>query len=220
MIILGLTGSIGMGKSTVAAMFVKLGVPVFDADATVHALQAPGGKALALIEEQFPGTTGHHGLDRMRLGRLVFEDATALRRLERILHPLVNQERGRFIKRHRRHELVILDIPLLFEGGGWKHCDATVVVSAPARVQRARVLARPGMTEAKLRSILSHQVPDAEKRRRADFVISTGLGLRRTRREVRQLVACLRHEGLAACRARLGCRSRRFLRPRAAPAAS
>ena len=202
MIILGLTGSIGMGKSTVATMFRRFGVPVFDADAAVRLLQGPGGRTLPLIETAFPGSTHARGLDRQKLGAAVFGNAQALARLEAIIHPLVGSEQTRFLKRHARHQLVVLDVPLLFEKGGWKRCDAVVVVSAPARVQRARVLARPGMTEAKFAAILETQMPDAEKRRRADFVVPTGRGLRTTRLAVRTLVACLREHGVDRCRSR------------------
>jgi dephospho-CoA kinase len=204
MIILGLTGSIGMGKSTVAAMFRALGVPVFDADAVVHRLQGPGGRALPAIEAAFPGTTGTHGLDRAALGQAVFGDTAALRRLERIMHPLVHMAQRNFLKRHARHALVVLDIPLLFEGRAWRLCDATVVVSAPVRVQRARVLRRPGMTAAKFEQILARQVPDRSKRRLADFVIPTGLGVRLTRLTVLRLARCLRDHGVDRCRARIG----------------
>jgi dephospho-CoA kinase len=186
--IIGLTGSIGMGKSTVAAMFERLGVPVFDADAGVRALQGPGGRALPAIEAAFPGTTSAAGLDRVRLGAQVFGDPTALKRLERILHPLVGEAQSTFLGRHRLKRAVVLDVPLLFEKGGWRRCDLTVVVSAPARVQRARVLARPGMTREKFAAILKTQLPDAEKRRRADVVIETGRGRRVTWLAVRRLV--------------------------------
>ena len=197
MIVLGLTGSIGMGKSTVSKMFRQLRVPVFDADAAVRRLQGPGGKALAGIEALFPGTTHAGGLHREKLGSHVFGNAEALGKLERLIHPLVGVEQQAFLRRHARHGLVVLDIPLLFEGEGWKKVDATVVVSAPARVQRARVLRRPGMTAAKFDAILAKQMPDAEKRALADFVIPTGLGLALTRATVRRLVACLRASGVA-----------------------
>ncbi len=198
MIVLGLTGSIGMGKSTVAAMFRELGVPVFDADATVRALQGPGGKALPAIEAMFPGTTHAGGLHREKLGAHVFGNSQALAKLERLIHPLVGIEQRDFLRRHRRHAIVVLDIPLLFEGQSWRLVDLTVVVSAPARVQRARVLRRPGMTEAKLDAILAKQMPDADKRARADVVIPTGLGLAVTRRAVRRLVTCLSRGGVAS----------------------
>ena len=197
MIVLGLTGSIGMGKSTVAAMFRRLGVPVFDADAAVRRLQGPGGKALAAIEALFPGTTHAGGLHRDQLGARVFGDGAALGRLEQLIHPLVGVEQLAFLKRYARRPIVVLDVPLLFEGEGWRKVDATVVVSAPARVQRARVLRRPGMTEAKLDAILARQLPDAAKRAMADFVIPTGLGLAHTRATVRRLVACLKGPGVA-----------------------
>lgn len=180
MIIIGLTGSIGMGKSTVAGMFVRLGVPVFDADAAVRALQGPGGRALPAIEAAFPGTTGPAGLDRVKLGAQVFGDKAALRRLEMILHPLVGEAQSAFLARHRLKRAGVLDVPLLFEKGGSERCDVTVVVSAPLRVQRARVLARPGMTRDKFAAILKAQMPDAAKRKRADIVIETGRGRRET----------------------------------------
>ena len=191
MIVLGLTGSIGMGKSTVAAMFRRLRVPVFDADAAVHAMQGPGGAALAGVEAAFPGTTGSAGVDRPRLGAAVFGDAAQLRRLEAIIHPLVAAAQARFLARHRRAPLVVLDIPLLFERGGWEKCDLVAVVSAPPEVQAARVLARPGMTPDKFAAILAMQTPDADKRARADVVIPTGGGKIATRRAVRRIVACL-----------------------------
>ncbi len=190
-LVIGLTGSIGMGKSTVAAMFQRLKVPVFDADAAVHALQGPGGTALPAIEAAFPGTTSPAGLDRAKLGGLVFGDPAALQRLEAIIHPLVGAAQAAFLHRHRRRALVVLDIPLLFEKGGAGKVDVTLVVSAPAAVQRARVLARPGMTPARFEAILAKQMPDAEKRARADVVIPTGCGKQATRRAVERLVACL-----------------------------
>jgi dephospho-CoA kinase len=198
MIVLGLTGSIGMGKSTVAAMFRDFGIPVFDADAAVRALQGPGGKALAGIEALFPGTTHAGGLHRDRLGAQVFGNAQALAALERLIHPLVGTEQRAFLKRHRLHPIVVLDIPLLFEGQSWRLVDLTVVVSAPTRVQRARVLRRPGMTAAKLAAILATQMPDAEKRLRADVVIPTGIGIAPTRAAVRRLVTCLTRAGVAS----------------------
>ncbi len=191
MIVLGLTGSIGMGKSTVAAMFRRLRVPVFDADAAVHALQAPGGAALPAIEAAFPGTVVAGVLDRAALGARVFGDDAALRTLEGIVHPRVAAARAGFLRRHRRAALVVLDIPLLFEGGGADACDLVAVVSAPADVQRARVLARPGMTPDKLDAILSRQMPDADKCARADVVLPTGGSLLATRRAVAKLVTAL-----------------------------
>ena len=190
-LILGLTGSIGMGKSTVAAMFADLGVPVFDADATVHALQGPTGRIVAAIEARFPGTTGAGGVNRAKLGDAVFGDADALAALEAIVHPAVGEERVAFLADRAQAPLVVLDIPLLFETGGWKHVDRIAVVSAPADVQRARVLARPGMTEARFAAILAKQTPDAEKRARADHVIPTGGSIEATRDAVTRLVACL-----------------------------
>lgn len=190
MIVLGLTGSIGMGKSTVAAMFADEGVPVFDADAEVHRLQGPGGELLPAIEAEFPGTTGPDGVDRPALRERVFGNADAFARLEAIVHPAVGESRRRFLDANRDEAMVVLDIPLLFEGGG-RGVDKIVVVSAPAEIQRARVLARPGMTESRFESILERQLPDAEKRARADFVIDTGASLDKTREQVRALIACL-----------------------------
>ena len=191
MIVLGLTGSIGMGKSTVAAMFRRLGVPVFDADATVHALQAPGGAALGPIAAAFPGAVVNGVLDRTALGTAVFANSERLQVLEAIVHPLVAAARARFLMRTRTRPLVVLDIPLLFERGGAADCDLIAVVSAPADVQRARVLARPGMTLTTLDNILARQVPDADKRARADVVIPTGVSLITTRRAVAKLVTTL-----------------------------
>jgi dephospho-CoA kinase len=189
--IIGLTGSIGMGKSTVAGMFRKLGVPVFDADAEVRRVQGPGGRALAAIEELFPGTTHEGGLHRERLGAAVFGDHGKLRALEQILHPLVAEAQSGFLATHRLKPAIVLDVPLLFEKGGWQRCHLTVVVSAPFRVQRARVLARPGMTPQKFAGILKGQMPDREKRRRADIVIETGRGRRETWLAVKRLVDSL-----------------------------
>jgi dephospho-CoA kinase len=186
--ILGLTGSIGMGKSTVAAMMRELGVPVFDADAAVHVLQGPGGALLPEIEAAFPGTTGAAGVDRPKLGAAVFGDREKLTRLEAIVHPAVADMRGAFLRENADRPLIVFDIPLLFEKGGAQALDAVAVVSAPAEVQRARVLARPGMTAEKFEQILALQVPDAEKRQRADFVIDTGTDLATTRTAVERLV--------------------------------
>ena len=195
MIVIGLTGSIGMGKSTVAAMFRRLRVPVFDADAAVHALQAPGGAALPGIAAAFPGVVVDGVLDRAALGAAVFGDTPRLRRLEAIVHPLVAAARTAFLRRHRRATVVVLDIPLLFEGGGEGQCDVVAVVSAAAAVQRSRVLARPGMTADKFAAILGRQVPDAVKRARADIVIPTGGTKAATARAVRALVTTLRSVG-------------------------
>lgn len=186
--ILGLTGSIGMGKSAVAAMFQGLGIPVFDADAAVHELQGPGGALLPAIEAAFPGTTDPQGVDRGKLGAAVFGDAEALRRLEAIVHPAVGAMRKDFLERNADKPLIVFDIPLLFEKGGWEQVDAVAVVSAPAGAQRERVLARPGMSEEKFAHILKLQVPDAEKRARADYVIDTGVSLAETRHAVQHLV--------------------------------
>jgi dephospho-CoA kinase len=201
MIILGLTGSIGMGKSTVAEMFRREGVPVFDADAEVHRLQGPGGRLVAAIEALHPGTTNAAGVDRGKLGQKVLGDKAALARLERLIHPAVATARHDFLRRHRAHPLVVLDIPLLFEKGGWRQMDAVAVVSAPAWLQRRRVLARPGMTPSKLARIRHLQTPDAEKRRRADFVIDTGTTRAGTAAQIRKLIACLRARGVRYSRA-------------------
>ncbi|MES2339340.1 MAG: dephospho-CoA kinase [Pseudomonadota bacterium] len=188
---LGLTGSIGMGKSTVAAMFVDEGIPVFDADAAVHGLQGPGGRIVSAIEARFPGTTGPAGVKRAALADAVFGDSVALRALEAIVHPAVAQDRAAFLATHAESPLVVLDVPLLFETGGWQAVDRIAVVSAPADVQRARVLARPGMTPERFAAILARQLPDAEKCARADFVIPTGGTLDATRAAVRGVIACL-----------------------------
>jgi len=194
-VVLGLTGSIGMGKSTVAAMFAEDGVPVFDSDAAVHRLQGPAGELVAAIEAAFPGSTGAAGVDRGALAERVLDRPEALRRLEALVHPAVALERADFLARHRGAPLVVLDIPLLFEKGGRGQVDKVAVVSAPAPVQRSRVLARPGMSEAKFERILALQLPDAEKRARADFVIPTGGPLEETRDSVRRIVACLGGRG-------------------------
>ena len=186
--ILGLTGSIGMGKSAVAAMLRGLGVPVFDADAAVHELQGPGGACLAPIERAFPGTTGPQGVDRQKLGAAVFGNPQALKLLESIVHPEVAELRRAFLADHAGAPLLVFDIPLLFEKTGQHGLDAVAVVSAPAAAQRERVLARPGMTEEKFAQILQLQVPDAEKRARADYIIDTGTSLAETRHAVQQLV--------------------------------
>jgi dephospho-CoA kinase len=191
MIKLGLTGSIGMGKSTVAKMFADEGVPVFDADAVVHRLQGPEGALVAEIELRFPGTTGPAGVNRGALAERVLGEREALQNLEALIHPAVARERERFLEAHRNAPLVLLDIPLLFEKGGWDKVDRIAVVSAPAELQRERVLARPGMTAEKFAKILGHQVPDAEKRARADFVIDTGGSFETTRAAVRSIIAGL-----------------------------
>jgi dephospho-CoA kinase len=191
MITLGLTGSIGMGKSTVATMFAEEGVPVFDADAAVHKLQGPDGALVEEIEAHFPGTTGAGGVNRGVLAERVLGEPEALRRLEALVHPAVAREREAFLARHAGAPLVVLDIPLLFEAGGWNQVDKIVVVSAPPEVQRERVLARPGMTAQKFERILARQLPDAEKRARADFVIPTGGPFETTRAAVRAIVSGL-----------------------------
>jgi dephospho-CoA kinase len=194
MVILGLTGSIGMGKSTAAGMLRRLGVPVHDADAAVHRLTGPGGKAVPQVEAAFPGVTGPGGVDRMKLGAMVFKDPAALRRLVAILHPMVRADETRFLRRMaaRRVPVVVLDIPLLYETGGERRCDAVIVVTAPAFLQRARVMGRKGMTEEKFRAILGKQVADAEKRRRADFVVDTGQGRLATLHRLANLVRIAR----------------------------
>jgi dephospho-CoA kinase len=188
MFILGLTGSIGMGKSATAKMFAEEGVPVHDADAAVHRLYE--GAATPLIEAAFPGTTSGGKVDRAKLGQRVLGDKDAIARLEAIVHPLVTQSRERFIADAERSNanVAVLDIPLLFETGGDKRVDAIVVVSAPAEVQRARVLERPGMTDDKLAIILTKQMPDAEKRARADFVVDTSKGFDAARAQVREIL--------------------------------
>ncbi len=191
-VIIGLTGSIGMGKSAVAKMFEDIGVPVFDADATVHALQGPGGALLPQIESAFSGSTGPHGVDRAALGAMVLHDRDQLAKLESIIHPVVAIERAAFLETHARDDLVVFDIPLLFEKDGAKNVDVTVVVSAPADVQRMRVLARPGMTESKFENILKLQMPDEEKRAHADHVIDTGTSLAQTSANIQKLVRLLR----------------------------
>jgi dephospho-CoA kinase len=192
---LGLTGSIGMGKSTVAQMFADEGVPLFDADAVVHRLQGPEGALVAEIEARFPGTTGPAGVNRGALAERVLGEREALQNLEALIHPAVAREREAFLAEHAGEPLVVLDIPLLFEKSGWSEVDKIAVVSAPARVQRERVLARPGMTAEKFERILGHQLPDAEKRARADFIIDTGVSLEETRQAVRRIVACLTGRG-------------------------
>ena len=189
--ILGLTGSIGMGKSAVAAMFRQAGVPVFDADSAVHELQGPQSALLGAIEQAFPGTTGEQGVDRQNLGAAVFGDPAALKRLEAIVHPAVAQMRQAFLVEHAAAPLIVFDIPLLYEKGGPHGLDAVAVVSAPAELQRERVLARPGMSKTKFAQILGLQVPDADKRARADYVIDTGVSLDETRDAVQRLMHAL-----------------------------
>lgn len=194
MIIIGLTGSIGMGKSTTAGLFAAEGAPVYDADAEVHALYAPGGAAVAPIEAAFPGVVRDGAVDRAALGQRVLGDEAAMKRLEAIVHPLVGLSRAHFFEaaQAKGADVVVLDIPLLFETGGEARVDAVVVVSADADLQRKRVLERPGMTTEKLDAILARQTPDAEKRARADFVIDTGRGIEPAHEQVRQVLAALR----------------------------
>ena len=188
MIVLGLTGSIGMGKSTAGEMFADRGIPVVSADEIVHALYA--GKAAPLIEAAFPGTVKDGVVDRARLSEAVLGNEEAFRRLESIVHPLVTEERKRFVARQREagKPAVVLDIPLLFEGGGEESVDKVVVVSCAPELQKERVLRRPGMTEEKFEAILARQVPDSEKRARADFVIDTSGPFDETRRQIDALV--------------------------------
>lgn len=199
MLVLGLTGSIGMGKSTTGAMFQAEGVPVYDSDAAVHALYASGGAAVAPVEAAFPGVVVDGAIDRAKLSARVVGDPEALAKLEAIVHPLVGGHRIGFFEQAQAegHEIVVLDIPLLFETGGEKKVDKVVVVSAGADIQRARVLARPEMTPEKFEAILARQTPDAEKRARADFVIDTGQGLEHARGQVRDLLTLLRTPGSA-----------------------
>jgi dephospho-CoA kinase len=191
MIRIALTGSIGMGKSTVAKMFEAAGIPVFDADAVVRALQGPGGALVERIGESFPGTVRCGTLDRSALAQIVLSDREKLRLLERIVHPAVQDARQAFIDSHAQAEALLFEIPLLFETRGEEEFDKVVVVSAAPEVQCARVLQRPGMSPEKLESILARQMPDEEKRRRADFVIDTGTDLSTTERQVRDILACL-----------------------------
>jgi dephospho-CoA kinase len=188
--ILGLTGSVGMGKSTAATMLRRMGVPVYDADAAVHRMMVKGGSAVAQVAAAFPGVRKDEAIDRRALGRLVFGDAAAMKQLEGIVHPLVRRDEDRFLRRMRRQRarLVVMDVPLLFESGRQRRYDATMVVTAPQFLQRARVLARPGMTAATLAAIKARQMSDAEKRRRADFLIPSGLGRALTWRRLRAVL--------------------------------
>jgi dephospho-CoA kinase len=194
MIVVGLTGSVGMGKSATAAMFAKAGTPVYDADAEVRRLYEPGGGAVANVEAAFPGVTVAGAIDRGRLGDRVLGDPEALARLNAIVWPLMGDARRAFFATAEAAgaDIVVLDIPLLLETGGERNVDKVVVVSAPTAMQRDRVLARPGMTEAKFEAILAAQMPDAEKRAKADFVVDTGRGLAHARGQVRQILDALR----------------------------
>ncbi len=189
MFILGLTGSLGMGKSTTAKFFAEEGVPVHDADAAVHKLYE--GEAVPLVEAAFPGTTEAGKVDRDKLAKRVLGDAAAIKELEGIVHPLVAAARDRFLAEAatRGAKIAVLDIPLLYETGGEKLCDAVVVVSAPAEIQRQRAFERPGMTQEKLAAILAKQMPDAEKRARADFVVDTSRGMEAAHQQVREILA-------------------------------
>lgn len=191
MIRLALTGSIGMGKSTVAEMFRRAGIPVFDADAVVRELQGPGGALVRKIEERFPGTTGKSGVDRDALSARVLGDPDELAALEALMHPAVHHERTRFIVENGDARALLFEIPLLFETGGEEAFDKIIVVSAPGEVQRRRVLSRPGMSEEKFEALLARQTPDEEKRERADFVVDTGGDLSTTQAQVRDILACL-----------------------------
>ena len=197
MIRVALTGSIGMGKSTVASIFARAGVPVFDADAVVRKLQGPGGDLVQKIGELFPGCVRCGTLDRECLAEIVLSDPKQLAALEGIVHPAVREAREEFIKDHPQAPVLVFEIPLLFETGGEKEFDKVIVVSAPPDIQRARVLERTAMSPEKLSSILERQMPDAEKRSRADFVLDTGTDLSTTEKEVRDILACL---GVAAVR--------------------
>jgi dephospho-CoA kinase len=191
-LLIGLTGSIGMGKTETAKMFVKLGVPVYDSDAAVHRLYEKGGAAVAEIEKAFPGTVVDGAVDRDKLGAIVTGDKAKLKQLEQLVHPLVARGQMEFLQDNANAEMVLLDIPLLFETGGRTRMDAVVVVSAPSHIQRARVLARPGMTAEKLDHILSRQTPDEEKRAKAHFVIVTDRGLDHAFEQVKLVVAALK----------------------------
>ncbi len=193
MISVGLTGSIGMGKSTALAMFAELGVPVWSADEAVHRLYAPGGAGVDAIRALAPAAVGGDGVDRPKLRQAILADPSLLPRVEAAVHPLVEQDRNAFLERARAGgaAVAVCDIPLLFETGGEARLDKVVVVTAPAADQRARVLARPGMTEAALEAILARQVPDAEKRERADYLIDTGGPKSATRERVRAILADL-----------------------------
>jgi dephospho-CoA kinase len=188
---LALTGSIGMGKSTVAEMFRRAGIPVFDADKVVRRLQGPGGALVRRIEERFPGTTGPEGVDRDALSQRVVGDADELAALEAIVHPAVHHERTRFIVENGDAKALLFEIPLLFETQGEEAFDKVIDVSAPSDVQRSRVLSRAGMTEKKFAALVARQVPDEEKRRQADFVIDTGGDLSTTEQQVGHILACL-----------------------------
>jgi dephospho-CoA kinase len=191
MIRLALTGSIGMGKSTVARMFEEAGIPVFDADAVVRALQGPDGELVDTIEKHFPSTTTAGGVDRDALSKRVLGNPEDLERLEALVHPFVHKARAKFLLENQDRRALLFEIPLLFETGGNEAFDKVIVVTAPPEIQRKRVLERPGMTEEKLDALLARQMPDEEKRRKADFVIDTGSDLSTTEEQVGAILACL-----------------------------
>ncbi len=194
MIILGLTGSIGMGKSTTANMFLDAGIPVYDSDAAVHALYQPAGKAVDKLEDAFPGVKNQEGsIDRQKLSAYVLKDSAAMKKLEAIVHPLVFETRLKFLDEHKAKgtDIVVFDIPLLFETGSDAFVDKILVVTAPAEIQKQRVLGREGMTEEKFSAILAKQMPDKQKRERADFIIDTSLGLDSAEKNVHQIIQSL-----------------------------
>lgn len=212
MIVVGLTGSIGMGKSTAANMLRRMGIPVHDSDAVVHRLMSAGGGAVAAVESAFEGVTRNGMVDRAELGQRVFLDLTALRKLEAILHPLVQRDRQRFFARCRRlrNPVVVIDVPLLFETRSDRACDITLVVSAPASIQWARVSNRPGMTRERFDQIVLRQMSDAKKRQLADFVVPTGLGFRVTLRSLARIVRLAKRR--TTCRGNSFRRSSRWAR--------
>lgn len=191
-LIIGLTGSIGMGKSTIADMFAEEGIAVFDADAAVHKLQGPGGLLLEDIEKLFPGTTGPDGVDRSKLGKMVLGHPEKLKKLEQLVHPAVARMRSAFLAEHAGDDMIVFDIPLLFEKGGAESVDVILVVSAPAHIQRERVLSRPAMDEDRFEQILSLQTPDHEKRARAHQIIDTGQSIEATRADLKNFIETLR----------------------------
>ena len=216
MIVLGVTGSIGMGKTAATAALRRLGIPVFEADAEVHRVLAKGGTAVAAVGKAFPGVVRDGAVDRGKLGEIVFADKDARRRLEAIVHPLVRAAEMQFLRRSRtRHaKHAALDMPLLFEAGADSMCDVTIVVTAPPFVQRRRVLTRRGMTEARFARILGQQMPDSEKRRRADFTVPTGLGFRTTLKRLLRIVKLARLKKRRTASGRAAATSERYARNR------
>ncbi|MDP9128565.1 MAG: dephospho-CoA kinase [Pseudomonadota bacterium] len=196
MLVIGLTGGIGMGKSTAARILSRLGFPVYHADRAVHDLLGKHGKAIPAVRRAFPESLRGGAISRKLLGRIVFDDPAKLRQLENILHPLVQEAERSFLREMRRAKVraVFLEIPLLFETGAEARCDAVLCVTAPRAIQKARVLSRRGMTEVRLRAILKRQLPDLQKRRRADYIIHTGKGLADTRRQLVAIIDCLLNE--------------------------